>query len=109
MPLDKRMSHSDMVTELMDKYDRTGTIGNNAPKSRKEALSIANAIAYQTKAESLEESLRQLEECLVAMMDVFPVYAIGQVSTSGKYQSDVSSEKSSDGEKKLGDVVDNAN
>ena len=85
MPLDKRMSHSDMVKELMDKYDRTGTIGNNAPKSRKEALSIANAIAYQTKEESLNESLRQLKECLVAMMGVFPVYAIGQVSTAPIY------------------------
>ena len=107
MPLDKSMSHSDMVKELMDKYDRTGTIGNNAPKSRKEALAIANAIAYQTKQESLNEKINELRECLAMMMDVFPVYAIGQVSTAGKYQDKVQKEES-DGETKVGDVVNNA-
>ena len=109
MPLDKSMSHEEMVKELMNKYDRTGTIGNNSPKSRKEALKIANAIAYQTKQEALNEKVNELKECLAMMMDVFPTYAIGQVSSSGEYKSKPKDDKDDGESKQLGDVIDNAN
>lgn len=52
MPINKNKSHSEIVKEIMDSFDRTGKIGSSFPKNRKEALSQANAIAYQSKKES---------------------------------------------------------
>ena len=52
MPLNKDMTHSEIVEELMQTYTTTGKIGDYAPKSKKEALEIANAIAFKIKGET---------------------------------------------------------
>lgn len=52
MPLNKDMTHSEIVEELMQTYTTTGKIGDYAPKSKKEALEIANAIAFKIKGEA---------------------------------------------------------
>lgn len=52
MPLSKDMTHSEIVEELMQTYTETGKIGDYTPKSKKEALEIANAIAFRIKGEA---------------------------------------------------------
>lgn len=52
MPLSKDMAHSEIVEELMQTYTTTGKIGDYTPKSKKEALEIANAIAFRIKGEA---------------------------------------------------------
>lgn len=52
MPLSKDMTHSEIVAELMQTYTTTGKIGDYTPKSKKEALEIANAIAFKIKGEA---------------------------------------------------------
>ncbi len=50
MPLKKgtgQKVHSSNVQEMIDKYKRTGTIGNTKPGSMKKAQQIANAAAYR--------------------------------------------------------------
>lgn len=49
MPIDARKSHGNIVRELIRKYKRHGKIGNIRPGSMREALKIANAIAYSVK------------------------------------------------------------
>ena len=41
-----------IIKELLDKYKRTGKIGNTTPRNMEHAQQIANAIAYETKSES---------------------------------------------------------
>ena len=45
MPLDKNMSHEEMVAELINGYEKTGKIGATKPRDMKHALEIANAVA----------------------------------------------------------------
>lgn len=52
MPLSKNMTHSEIVAELMQTYTETGKIGDYKPKNKKEALQIANAIAFRIKGEA---------------------------------------------------------
>lgn len=52
MPLSKDMTHSEIVEELMQTYTTTGKIGDYTPKSKKEALKIANTIAFKIKGKS---------------------------------------------------------
>lgn len=52
MPLSKDMIHSEIVEELMQTYTTTSKIGDYTPKSKKEALEIANAIAFKIKGKS---------------------------------------------------------
>ena len=63
MPLDKDMSHSDMVAELISTYKKTGKIGATVPRDMKHALEIANAVAYNI-GESKEIQLvnKEVEE-----------------------------------------------
>lgn len=49
MPIDKNMAHSEIVAELMSTYENTGKIGEYSPKNKKEALQVANAIAFKIK------------------------------------------------------------
>lgn len=49
MPIDKNMTHSEIVEELMQSYKRTGKIGNYTPKDEKDALRVANSIAFKIK------------------------------------------------------------
>ena len=49
MPLSKDMSHSEIVKELMQTYKDAGKIGDYTPKNKKDALEIANAIAFKIK------------------------------------------------------------
>lgn len=78
MPLDKNMSHEDMVAELISGYKKTGKIGATKPRDMKHALEIANAVAYnieeskevkkiykEVKEMKLEELLKSLE-CIVS-------------------------------------------
>jgi len=51
MPIDKNMTHSEIVAEIMASYKKTGKIGDYTPKNEKEALQMANAIAYKVKNE----------------------------------------------------------
>lgn len=65
MPLNKSMSHSEMVKELIKNYKEDGKIGNTTPRDMKHALEIANAIAYSekgdgAKTEALETYIRSL-------------------------------------------------
>ena len=52
MPLSKDMTHSEIVEELMQIYTTTGKIGDYTLKSKKEALEIANAIAFKIKGKA---------------------------------------------------------
>lgn len=52
MPLSKNMTHSEIAEELMQTYTTTGKIGDYTPKSKKEALGIANTIAFKIKGKS---------------------------------------------------------
>lgn len=52
MPLSKDMTHSEIIEELIQIYTTTGKIGDYTPKSKKEALEIANAIAFRIKGEA---------------------------------------------------------
>ena len=84
MPIDKRMSHDDIVRELINAYHKNGKIGDTTPKDEEDAVRIANAIAYSVKEDRVYKLLKELEECLAAattygMMDVQPIYAIGQI------------------------------
>lgn len=49
MPIDNTRSHSEIVQELMDAYEKTGKIGNITPEDRDDALRISNAIAFKAK------------------------------------------------------------
>lgn len=65
MPLNKSMSHGEMVSELMKSYKENGKIGTTTPRDTKHALEIANAIAYSekgdgAKTEALESYIRSL-------------------------------------------------
>lgn len=51
MPINKNMSHEEIVKELIDSYKKNGKIGKGKPADMQTALSIANAIAYSTKGE----------------------------------------------------------
>ena len=70
MPLDKNMSHEEMVAELINGYKKTGKIGATKPRDMKHALEIANAVAYnlgesntvrKVKEMNLEQILESLE------------------------------------------------
>ena len=52
MPLSKDMTYSEIVEELMQTYTTTGKIGDYTPKSKEEALEIANTIAFKIKGKS---------------------------------------------------------
>ena len=52
MPLSKDITHSKIVEELMQTYTTIGKIGDYTPKSKKEALEIANTIAFKIKGKS---------------------------------------------------------
>ena len=87
MPLNKNMSHEDKVKELMQSYKDNGKIGNTEPKNEKDALKIANAIAYSSeslnfKAENINGvniMKEQLEE-LKKLLKNFPLIEGAQVS-----------------------------
>ena len=49
MPIDNTRSHSEIVQELMDAYEKTGKIGEISPKDKDDALRISNAIAFKAK------------------------------------------------------------
>lgn len=49
MPVDKNMTHSEIVEELIQSYKRTGKIGDYTPTSYKDALRVANSIAFKIK------------------------------------------------------------
>lgn len=49
MPISSNMTHSEIVEELMHTYNETGKIGNYKPKTKKEALEVANSIAFRIK------------------------------------------------------------
>lgn len=49
MPIDKSMTHEQIVQELMRAYKKNGKIGNQVINSEDMALRVANAIAYKTK------------------------------------------------------------
>lgn len=79
MPLDKNMSHQDMVQELMLSYKKTGKIGATKPRDKKHALEIANAVAYnigeskeikiierKVKEMNLDEILNSMEKIVSA-------------------------------------------
>lgn len=79
MPLDKNMSHEEMVKELMASYEKNGKIGSTKPRDEKHALEIANAVAYnieesnevkeidrKVKEMTLDEMLNKWEEFLSA-------------------------------------------
>ena len=79
MPLDKSMSHEDMVSELIAGYKKTGKIGATEPRDMKHALEIANAVAYnieeskdvkkiykEVKEMRIEDLLKSLEETISA-------------------------------------------
>ena len=79
MPLDKSMSHEDMVSELIASYKKTGKIGATKPRDMKHALEIANAVAYnieeskdvkkiykEVKEMRIEDLLKSLEETISA-------------------------------------------
>ena len=51
MPIDKSMTHEQIVQELMRVYKKNGKIGNQVINSEDMALRVANAIAYKTKRE----------------------------------------------------------
>lgn len=57
MPVDKRKSKSEIIKELMYSYEKTGKVGNSTPKTKKEALKQAQAIAYSAKKESKSEGI----------------------------------------------------
>lgn len=70
MPLDKKMSHEEMVAELIKGYKKSSKIGATEPRDMQHALEIANAVAYnleesnpvrKVKEMSLEEMLKDLE------------------------------------------------
>lgn len=46
------MTDAEIVEELMQTYTTTGKIGDYTPKSKKEALEIANTIAFKIKGKS---------------------------------------------------------
>lgn len=72
MPLDKNMSHEEMVSELIKGYKKTGKIGDTKPKNMKHALEIANAVAYNI-GESAEKNKVQevkLDELLKSLESV---------------------------------------
>lgn len=52
MPIDQRKSKSDIIKELINKWEKTGKIGTSSPKTKEEALKQAEAIAYSSKKES---------------------------------------------------------
>ena len=49
VPIDKSMTHEQIVQELMRAYKKNGKIGNQVINSEDVALRVANAIAYKTK------------------------------------------------------------
>ena len=49
MPIDNTRSHSEIVQELMDAYEKTGRIGKITPEDRDDALRISNKIAFEAK------------------------------------------------------------
>ena len=49
MPLRSSMSKEEIIKELVNKYNKTGSIGNTKPKDKQHALNIAIAIAYKIK------------------------------------------------------------
>lgn len=49
MPIDKSMTHEQIVQELMRAYKKNGKIGNQVINSEDVALRVANAIAYKAK------------------------------------------------------------
>ena len=51
VPIDKSMTHDQIVQELMRAYKEKGKIGNQVINSEDMALRVANAIAYKTKRE----------------------------------------------------------
>jgi len=52
--IDKRKSKDVIIKELLDKYERTGKIGNTTPRDMKHAQEIASGIAYSSKKESFD-------------------------------------------------------
>lgn len=62
MPIKKGQTHSEIVSELMSSYNKTGKIGNAVPKNKTHAEEIANAIAYQTRHESLLKLIKIVNE-----------------------------------------------
>lgn len=51
MPIDKSRSIEEIIQEIMDSWEKTGKIGEYTPSSKKEALEMATAIAYNAKKE----------------------------------------------------------
>lgn len=49
MPLNKDMTHEEIVQELMNHWKETGLMGGVRIESKEEALERANAIAYRVK------------------------------------------------------------
>lgn len=49
MPIDARKSKSDIIKELIHKWEKTGKIGTSSPETKEEALKQAQAIAYSAK------------------------------------------------------------
>lgn len=64
MPLDKNMSHDEMVKELMHSYYKNGKIGNTEPRGVEHALKIANAVAYNIErskdVQEIEEGIKEM-------------------------------------------------
>jgi hypothetical protein len=112
MPLDKSMSHEDMVSELITGYKKTGKIGATKPRDMKHALEIANAVAYnieesndvkkiykEVKEMKIEDLLKSLEETISAKEKELGI--VNEVKPSVKVEFD-------NGETIETEVADNA-
>lgn len=112
MPLDKSMSHEDMVSELIASYKRTGKIGATKPRDMKHALEIANAVAYnieeskdvkkiykEVKEMRIQDLLKSLEETISAKEKELGI--VNEVKPSVKVEFD-------NGETIETEVADNA-
>ena len=87
MPLDKSMSHEEMVAELIRSYKKSGRIGATEPRDMKHALEIANAVAY-----NLEESnyIRKVKEMkLEEVLEGLEAYVTSREKELGIFSEDI--------------------
>lgn len=56
---------------------------------------------------NIEEKLKELKECMMAIADVLPVYAVGQ-PTLNRGQ-DIQPKNETNNQEDVGDVINNAN
>lgn len=62
MPIKKNQSHSEIVSELMSSYNKTGRIGNTSPRNAAHAEEIANAIAYKARHERILHEIKRINQ-----------------------------------------------